>query len=397
MTHSPARPPIKIGIAGLGLAGSLMIPAIGAHPAFTLTGVAEPNGELRRRFSSDFDCKAFSSAAELIADDEIDALYVATPHQFHREHAVAAADAGKHVLVEKPMALTLEDCDAMIDASDRAGVRLVVGHSHGFDPAVQTMRQIIASGRIGRVSMVQMFNYTDFLYRPRRPEELDTERGGGVLYNQLPHQIDIVRGLVGDDVATVFASMNRLDDHRATEGGVMAMLQFSDGASASIVYSGYDRFDSDELHGWISEGGRPKTPAHGRARAAVAARALAADEAAMRADMFGYGGTAWQSAPVADAVLGQPHFGTVIVSCEGGDLRQSPRGVVLYGDDGVEEIDLPAPRPGAGRAEVLDEFAQAIHSGDDVVHSGRFARETMRTCLAILQSARARTAIASTH
>src|SRR4029077_5011874 len=89
--------------------------------------------------------------------------------------------AGQHekpLLVEKPMALTLEDCAMMIDAAKRAGVHLIVGHSHSFDAPLLRTRALIASGTYGAVRMIAAFNYTDFLYRPRRPEELDTAQGG---------------------------------------------------------------------------------------------------------------------------------------------------------------------------------------------------------------------------
>ena len=132
-------------------------------------------------------------------------IYIATPHQFHREHAVLAAEHGKHVILEKPLALTLEDCDAIIAAAERHRIHLIVGHTHAFDPAVRAMRGIIASGEIGRLGLVHSFNYTNYLYRPRRPEELDTARGGGILFNQVPHQIDTARLLGGGLVRSVRA------------------------------------------------------------------------------------------------------------------------------------------------------------------------------------------------
>src|SRR5690625_5754841 len=77
----------------------------------------------------------------------------------------------------------------MIEATEKAGVHLVVGTSRSHDPVIRTMRHIIDSGEVGKVSMLNLFNYTDFLYRPRRPEELDTNKGGGIIFNQLLHQL----------------------------------------------------------------------------------------------------------------------------------------------------------------------------------------------------------------
>ena len=122
---------------------------------------------------------------------------MASPHPHHAAHAIAAARAGKHVLVEKPMALDVADCAAMVEAARAAGTRLAVGPSHGYDAPVARAAELIASGRYGRVRMVTAFNFTDFLYRPRRPDELDPALGGGVVLSQAAHQVDVVRRLVG--------------------------------------------------------------------------------------------------------------------------------------------------------------------------------------------------------
>src|SRR5512145_3533834 len=103
------------------------------------------------------------------------------------------------------MALTLEDCRAMVAAARSSGVQLVVGPSHGFDAPIRRAREIIDSGAVGRVCMITAFNFTDYLYRPRRPEELDTARGGGAVYNQAAHHVDIVRLLAGAKAKSVRA------------------------------------------------------------------------------------------------------------------------------------------------------------------------------------------------
>ena len=117
--------------------------------------------------------------------------------------------------------------------------------------------------------MINSFNYTNFLYRPRRPEELDTSKGGGILFNQVPHQIDTARLLAGGLVRSVRAQVSVLDPARPTEGQCAALLQFEGGAAAALVYSGYDHFDSDEWHFGVGERGAPKPLAHEIGRAHV--------------------------------------------------------------------------------------------------------------------------------
>ena len=138
-------------------------------------------------------------------------VYVATPHQLHAKARACRRGDGKHVLVEKPIAMTLDECRTMIDAAERAGVRLIVGHSHSFDAPIRRTREIIASGAVGAVRMINAQYFTDFLYRPRRPEELDTARGGGVVFSQAAHQVDVVRLLGGGRVRSVRAQTGAWD------------------------------------------------------------------------------------------------------------------------------------------------------------------------------------------
>jgi phthalate 4,5-cis-dihydrodiol dehydrogenase len=188
---------LRVGVAGLGRAFTLMLPTLTVDPRVELVAAADPRPEAGVRFAEEFGGRVYRSVEALCADAEVDVVYVATPHQFHAEHVETAAAGGKHVLVEKPMAITLDECRRMIAASERADVRLVVGHSHSFDAPILRAREIIASGALGAVRMINAQYYTDFLYRPRRPEELDTARGGGAVFNQAAHQVDIVRLLGG--------------------------------------------------------------------------------------------------------------------------------------------------------------------------------------------------------
>ena len=109
-------------------------------------------------------------------------------------------------------------------------------------------------------------NYTDYLYRPRRPEELDTALGGGAIFNQGAHQVDIVRLIGGGRVESVRAATGAWDRTRPTEGAYAALLTFATGAFASLTYSGYGNFDSDEFQGWIGEMGQKKAPYSARPR-----------------------------------------------------------------------------------------------------------------------------------
>jgi phthalate 4,5-cis-dihydrodiol dehydrogenase len=371
--------PIGLGIAGLGMAGAVMVKAAAVHGGYRLKAAADPHRAPRAAFARDINAAVYEDIGALCADPAVEVVYIATPHQFHAPHAILAAAHGKHIILEKPMALTLADCDAIIAAVERAGVRLIVGHTHSFDPQVLAMRRLVSSGALGRLGMIHSFNYTNFLYRPRRPEELDTARGGGILFNQVPHQIDIVRLLAGGLARSVRAQVTALDPKRPTEGSCAALIQFDNGAAASLVYSGYDYFDSDEWHFNIGERGAPKTLDHGAARRALM---TTADETRARTETFAYGSASAALPPH------QPHFGITIVTGEKAELRASADGLIAYGPTGPSKIDIERVSGMPGRHQVLDEMGRVLRLGERPIHDGRWGKATLEVALAILQSAR---------
>ena len=384
--------PIRLGVAGLGRAFTLMLPTLSAHPLVELVAAADPRAEARERFAADFGATAYESVEALCADASVEAVYVATPHPLQARHAALAAARGKHVLVEKPMAVTLDEAQSMIDAVRTSGVHLVVGHSHSFDAPILRARAIVESGKLGRVRMITALNFTDFLFRPRRAEELDTAAGGGVVFSQAAHQVDIVRLLAGGLARSVRTFTGAWDASRPTEGAYSALLAFEDGAFASMSYSGYGHFDSDELCGNIGETGFPRdTSRHGDARRALATLHCADAEATAKATR-NYGGAGYAKAAGAPW---HEHFGFVIVSCERGDVRPMPTGVVVYGDDAVrvEALDPPA----VPRAEVIDELVRAVRDGAAPMHDGAWGLATLEVCLAMLASARESREVALTR
>ena len=373
MGEGPRR--LRLGVAGLGRAFSVMLPTFLADSRVTLVAAADPRPQARERFAREFSAHAYETVEQLCADPAVEVVYVATPHQHHAAHTILAARHGKHVLVEKPMAITLDECGAMVAAARGAGVHLVVGHSHSFDAPVLRARALIAGGGYGTVRMITALNYTDFLRRPRRPEELDTRQGGGAVFNQAAHQVDIVRLLGGGRVTSVRAATGAWDRTRPTEGAYAALLTFADGAFASLTYAGYGHFDSDEFQTWIGEMGQTKRP-YARPPQSFAS---AAEEAAFR-QARNYGGENYQ--PAAGVPLAHQHFGTILASCERADLRPMPNGVMIYQDGGAR-LD-PLPPPTVPRAEVIDELYAAVAGGVAPLHGGEWAMATTEVCLAIL-------------
>ena len=380
---------LRIGVAGLGRAFAVMLPTFKADPRVSLVAAADTRAEARQRFAEEFSANAYTTVEELCVDPAVEVIYVATPHQWHARHAALAAQHRKHLLIEKPMALTLQECAAIIDAARSAGVHLVIGHSHSFDAPVRHLRGLIDSGRYGNARMINAINYTDYLYRPRRPEELDTALGGGAIFNQAAHQIDIVRLLGGGRVASVRAATGAWDRTRPTEGAYAALLTFESGAFASLTYSGYGNFDSDEFQGWIGEVGQKKTPYAGPPRHRFDNQQ---DEVAFK-NARNYGGPDFR--PSAGQDLAHQNFGTLLVSCERADLRALPNGVMVY-QNGSAQLD-PLPMPKIPRVEVIDELYDAVVMGQPPLHDGAWAMATLEVLLAILESSREKSDVRLSH
>ena len=391
-------PPIRLGVLGLGRAFTLMLPTFERDRRVRLVAGHDPRPGACAALQARFGARAPGSVEAVCADPDVELVYIATPHGLHAGHVELAARHGKHVLVEKPMALTLADCTRMIEACERAGTHLVIGHSHSFDAPVRRARTLIDSGEFGAVRMIHAMQYTDFLYRPRRPEELDTARGGGVVFSQAAHQVDMVRLLGGGRVATVRAHTGAWDPARPTEGAYSALLGFEGGAYASLTYSGYAHYDSDELMDGIGELGLPKAPdTHRHTRARWQARQDTGGDESAEAQAKAernFGGTQYQPAPEGAPTACQ-HFGPVIVSCDRADLRLQPGGVDLIDRHGTRR--LPAPVPDVPRAEVIDELWAALRQGIAPRHDGRWSRATLAVCLAILDSQRLGADVVPSH
>ena len=379
-SDTDARAPVRIGVLGLGRAFALMAPTFQHDRRIRLVAAAAPRAASRAAFARDFGGATYPDLDALCSDPQVEMIYIATPHQMHRAHVLTAAAAGKHVLVEKPLAVTLEDGLAMVAACRAAGVQMIVGPSHSFDAPVLLARRLTASGAYGAVRMIHALNYTDFLYRPRRPEELRTDEGGGVVFSQGVHQIDVVRLLAGRRARSVTAMAGVWDPARPSEAAYSALLGFEGGTFAALTYSGFAHFDSDEWMGWTGELGHAKDPAaYGGARRRLRNLDPEAEIRAKTARTYGAG----DSPRPATA---HEHFGPVIISCDGADLRLTPEGVHVYADTTHEHI--PAPDLVIPRAGVIDAVVGALRLGRPPPQTGAWGLASLEICHAIIDSSR---------
>ncbi len=369
---------LRIGIAGLGIAARQVLPSFEQVPQIQLTAVADVREDELARFRARSGVQTFASVAEMCRSDVVDAVWVATPNACHRGHVVAAAENGKHVICEKPMALSLEECDAMIAAVERNGVKYVQGHSKIYEAPIRKMREIIASGTRGRVIQINTWNYNDWLLRPRLASEVETSQGGGVLYRQGPHQVDIVRFLGGGLVRSVRGVVGRWDPHFDREGNFSALLEFVDGTAATLSFNGYGYFNAAELSWGITEGGRIIPEDTLAARRTRRNGPVAAEQ---KYGMPEYREPALAQ-PSQEPSSTPPFFGVTVVACERGHIRQSPRGLYVYTDAGRAEV----PLTGCPRRAELAELHDAVTKKRPSFPDARWGKATLEVCLAIRRS-----------
>ena len=385
--------PIQLGILGLGRAFTLMLPTFANDKRIKFVAAFDPRKSACDLFTQDFGGVSHNSAEDLCANPDVEWIYVATPHQLHKDHVCLAAKHGKHVLVEKPMALSMAECQAMIAACEQANTSLIIGHSHSFNTPVLHARDLIESGTYGAARLITTINFTDFLYRPRRPEELDTSKGGGVIFSQAAHQVDIVRLLAGGKATSVYARTGSWDSQRKTEGAYTALVDFENGVVANITYNGYGFFDSDVLMNNIGELGKSKSAGtHQKTRQNLLS-VNEKDEAHKKSER-NYGESSYKNV-IHETPDGFQHFGPVIVSCDSADLRLTPHGVEIHDKDGIHRNEVFAHQ--TPRSEVIDELWSVARMGKRPLHSGPWSLATMEVCLAILESAKKRSAIMLEH
>ena len=375
---------LKLGIAGLGNAGQAVLRDLSAIAEVEFGAVADiREAALAAGRAKHPDIELYASVEAMCQSKNVDAVWIATPNEFHADHVVAAANGGKHVVCEKPMALSLNECDLMIDAAAKNRVQLLM-HSKAGDPPIRKMREIIASGRLGRPIQINSWNYKAWLNLPRLPAELDIAKGGGIVFRQGAHQVDIVRTIGGGLIKSVRAITGRWHPRFDTEGNYTAFVEFTDGTPATLVFNGYGAFAMTELTWGIGEGGYAAAE---RAALPIAAAAPVRKEAKYAEPTRAEGRQ--RAGPRR-----QPFFGLTLVSCEKGDVRQSPDGLYVYTGENREEIICA---PFMDRATELRRLYEAAVDGRPEFADGKWGKATLEVLLAIIQSSKQRREIVLAH
>jgi len=388
--------PLKLGVIGVGVGAAEMLPPMERASYIELFAGADIDPDVRERFKSRYpNARVYASAEELVSDPDVEAVWISTPNRFHAPMTVLAANHGKHVVVEKPMALDMKQAEEMVEACEKNGVKLVAGHTQSFQPHVRLMRQIVASGELGQLGAVNAIAYTDWVIRPRTADELDPNQGGGLVYRQTPHQIDSIRLIGGGKVRSVRGAYGQWMKYRSIPGYYSVFLEFENGVTGVAIHNGYGYFVASELVPWGDANTRYTPTERNEIRKAMAAgtRPEDAEKLSLR-----IGGEAEQA--IFRSARGPENWkpndlGIVIVSCEFGELRQGPEGLYKYTDDGL--VELMVDSDPLHRDQELEELYNAVRLGRPVFHSGAWGMATLEVGLAINESTKTHKDIVLSH
>ncbi|HEV3312752.1 MAG TPA: Gfo/Idh/MocA family oxidoreductase [Chloroflexota bacterium] len=323
---------MRIGVTGCGVIGAVHAQAIDSLPQAHLAAVADiPEAwAAAESMAQRYHVHAYRGLAEMLASEAIDVINICTPSGLHASQSIEAMRAGSHVIVEKPMALTLPDADEMIRVSQESGVRLAVVSQHRFDSDARRLRKLIESEALGRISLAVAHVpwWRSQAYYDKAAWRGTIAMDGGVLMNQAIHSVDLLLWLLGPVASVTSFAETRAHDIEA-EDVVAASLRFESGAIGSIT---------------ATTGAFPGFPA--------------------RLEILGDAGS---------AVVENDH----LVS------------LVLSGEDGQTFEPQPEPPFGAAHRAQIADMIDAIHAGRQPYVDGIEGRRSISLILAILEAANA--------
>jgi UDP-N-acetyl-2-amino-2-deoxyglucuronate dehydrogenase len=235
MTGASDRKDVRIALVGCGRISKNHFDAIAKIEGLALSAVSDVDAERARAAAEQLGVPWFASYAEMLERADADVVTIATPSGLHSAQGVAAAKAGKHVITEKPMAITLEQADALVHACDAAGVRLFVVKQNRLNPSIQLLKRAVDKGRFGRIYLA---NTTVRWNRPQEYYDAAPWRGtwefdGGAFMNQASHYVDLIQWLVGPVESVVAKTATQARKIEAEDSGV-AVLRFRNGALGVI-------------------------------------------------------------------------------------------------------------------------------------------------------------------
>ncbi|WP_276484578.1 Gfo/Idh/MocA family protein [Paraflavitalea pollutisoli] len=247
---------LRSAIIGCGKMAQVHAQALTQIEDTELVAVQSRSLDKATAFAAHYGAAAYTDIGEMIRREQVEVVVICTPHPAHKDATLAAFVAGAHVLVEKPLAISLEDSDAMIAAGEAAGRQLGMISQRRFIPAALRIRQAIDAGKLGTpmLGFVVMYGWRDETYYSSDPWRGSwAAEGGGVLVNQAPHQLDLLQWYMGSEVEDVYGAWSNINHpYIEVEDTAVAVVRFKNGALANIMVSNAQKpgiYSKVHIHG----------------------------------------------------------------------------------------------------------------------------------------------------
>jgi predicted dehydrogenase len=262
----------RVALIGAGSIAERHAEAIPETGRLKLVGVADLRPERAAELAERHDARPYTDYKEMIKKEKPDIAVITLPHFLHKEAVIHCAGQGCHMLLEKPMALNARECDEMIEAVRRSRVKVLVGHTQHYIAENRKAKQLIESGALGRLVMVNDKRHVHY-YRDTRPGWFfeKAKAGGGILTNLGSHSIDKIQWLTGSKISKVRAALSHFGPKGDVEGSGLVFMETDGGVPATIAQSGYGGVPQDETEFiftdgmlklmtgqslWVSDGGK---------------------------------------------------------------------------------------------------------------------------------------------
>ena len=225
--------PVKLGILGAGIIAHTFMESAPLVPQLEVAVICDVAEDVARVLAEPHNIAWETDYEDVLADETIQAVYIALPHHLHEQATVAAAQAGKHILLEKPMANSLEEADRMLAAQKQAGVKLMLGFTHRFHSELETAKRLIDRGELGKLTLAIDVMTTGGKIPGWFWQK--AEAGGGVLHVNGAHSFDRLRWLMGSEITEIFAYADTYDERKTVEDCTVVALRFENGAMGTTV------------------------------------------------------------------------------------------------------------------------------------------------------------------
>ncbi len=226
---------VRLGVLGAGIIAKSFMESAPDVPGLDVAVICDIVEDAARVLAEPHNIPTATDYHTVLANETIEAVYIALPHHLHEHATIAAAEAGKHILLEKPMANSLAEADRMLAAQKRAGVKLMIGFTHRFHSELETAKRLIDAGELGLLTLAVDVMTTGgvipgwFWQKPRS--------GGGVLHVNGAHSFDRLRWLMGSEIVEVFAYAQTYDTRKTVEDSAVVALRFANGAMGMTVHN----------------------------------------------------------------------------------------------------------------------------------------------------------------